>query len=255
MGQGFARCLLPVAVSHSFDDKTRHIGISIQNSGDGFGGVIFPILLTYLIEFYTWRNALLITSAIIFNLVLCGAVIPLKIVRPEKLFSKRKSTSVAKDGVSLFPNVIFFYLNILSHSIAYFIFMIFVYNDFKEQEIDPAVASAIFAMVGGVSIFGRLSVSLMDNKKVPRWMIYSSMHVARGLIVMCFNVVPNENKVVIYFILCGVFGMTDGITGALIPMMCLDLFGLTRLAMIFGWEMFFMGLGAFLGVPIAGRLL
>lgn len=211
-------------------------------------------MLTYLINEFTWRPALFIVAGIVFNLVLCGVIIPLKTIRSKKDVDASKNVFVQNEEVSLFPNIVFFYSNILSHSVGYFIFMTFILSDLKEQNVEASTASAIFAMVGGVSIFGRLSVSFMDNKKVPRWMIYSFMHVARGLIVMCFNIVPrNENKIWVYFVLCGIFGMTDGITGALIPLMCVDLFGLTRLAIIFGGEMFFMGSGALLGVPIAGK--
>uniref|UniRef100_A0A915KER3 Major facilitator superfamily (MFS) profile domain-containing protein n=1 Tax=Romanomermis culicivorax TaxID=13658 RepID=A0A915KER3_ROMCU len=309
MGQGLARCILPIAITFSFDDKTRHIAFAILNGGDGVGGVLGPILFSYLIETFTWRNALLVVAGMTAHLTVSGCTVPLTLTATNVEREKRKmsttqthqrkiSTTVHSESeqrfavtaastsdrsasgspsveigaeeeqkdqdmidepdVPLFPNAIFFLSNIITHSIAYFIFMTFVYSDMKDQNMAPGTVSLIVAIIGGVSIIGRVSICVMTNKVIPRWVIYMSGHIIRSLVVLCFQIpLPNDGgstKTVIYAILCALYGLTDGVTGSLIPLICVDLFGLKRFGLVLGLEMFLMGLGAVVGVPLAGLM-
>lgn len=252
---------MPVAVAHSFHEHDRHIAIALQNTGDGVGGLIFAVFYKYLIDQWSWRGALLITAGIVLQLLICGAV-----VEPHLRMSKKKaadrsdqraaSETFAQRCMAMSPNIEMLFLNIFTHSAGYYIFMSFIYRELTMQHIDESLASAMFSCVGGVSIIGRLSVSLMGNQRVPRWFTYAVGHIVRGLLVLSFNAVPylqqHQHRVIAYFLLCSAFGMTDGITGSLIAVVCLDLFGLGRMADVYGGLLFFMGAGGLIGSPIAG---
>lgn len=290
-GQGMGRYIMPLAVGYMFDDKTRHIGMSIANAGDGLGGIVSPILLTYLIDKLTWRTAMLIMAGLVLNLCMSAVTIPKGLLfrnangkeeedrddaAKEKLALDERignghnnkdvenNSSVAKatDSSSsvrapLFPNLIFFYTNIICHSVGYFVFMTFIHSEMKETRIEPHVVSRVVSLIGGVSIIGRLSVSLMKgNDWVPRWLTYSVCHVIRGLSVLATIWAPQDlnSKIMCYSIICSVYGLSDGITGALIPVVCVDLFGIERFAAVFAWEMLVMGTGALLGPPVAGAM-
>uniref|UniRef100_A0A915KH32 Major facilitator superfamily (MFS) profile domain-containing protein n=1 Tax=Romanomermis culicivorax TaxID=13658 RepID=A0A915KH32_ROMCU len=284
VGQAAARFILPVVVGHMFGEKDRHVGLSITNAGDGVGGVLAPILLSALIDTMTWRRAMLIAAAFVLNLCFSAATIPLgifvkkspkksgkNIVENEQLeeidsksqndvenasdSSTSESEAPAAHSVKLFPNILFFYSNIILHSAGYFLFMTFIYSEMKETRIDSSTVSRIVSLIGGVSIVGRLSVSLMKgNSCVPRWLTYAVCHVIRGFSVLATLWAPDDvqSKVVWHSVICSIYGLTDGVTGALIPVVCLDLFGLKRFADVLGYEMLIMGSGAFLGVPLGG---
>lgn len=239
--------------------------------GDGVGGVIFPLFYKYLIDQWAWGGALLITAGIVLQLMISGATVEKHLDKSKRIstvstnrreaesdpFVQRIRRQMVQKCVAMSPNIELFYLNILTHSIGYAIFMIFIFKQLTNQNIDRSLASAMFACVGGISIAGRLSVSLMDNKRVPRWLIYAVMHIIRGAVVLLFNAVPflqsHDHRVIAYFVLCSAFGITDGVSGALIPVICLDLFGLRRMADVYGFQLFFMGAGALIGAPIAGE--
>lgn len=55
-------------------EKKRTLVTGIAECGAGIGTLIFAPLYEYLIEAYGWRGAVLITGAISFNIVACGAV-------------------------------------------------------------------------------------------------------------------------------------------------------------------------------------
>lgn len=357
---------MPIAITFSFDDNTRHKAFAILNGGDGFGGVICPIVFSYLIEYFSWRNTLLIVAGMAANLAVSGCTVPLSLhttnvpvntkvrkltsvllsrmsfsdpstgkpvpdeqplavtnttdtlqnledgennedqscvpagvfkldpvtnqlepldqaLKNERKFASAETsptsnvmetaghsknnadqilmpgelgTSFQEPAVRLFPNLLFFYTNIVTHSIGYFIFMTFVFSDMKEQKIASSTVSSIVAVIGGVSILGRVSIGVMDNKRVPRWVIYMVGHLIRSVVVLFFTIdlaTSPSGKVVKYTILCAMYGLSDGVTGSLIPLVCVDLFGLEKFGTVLGWEMFLMGLGAFIGVPLGGK--
>ncbi|VDO92727.1 unnamed protein product [Soboliphyme baturini] len=246
-GQSFSRCLTPIAVTFAFDDATRQIGISLQNVGDGVGGVLFPIILESLRETYHWRGAVFITSAIVLNLVIGGAVVQRGLGgNGSKRRSQNENQALAEDEdeISWFPNAFLFFVNLFCHSFGYYNFNTFIYTYMTGVGVSSFKASIIFSMVGGISIIGRLLVSLMDNKRVARWQVYAAMFLLKGLSVMLFNLTPTSGMEALYFVLASMFGFSDGVTGALVPLVCVDLLGLKRMALYYGIEEFFMGFGA-----------
>ena len=48
--------------------------IGVAAAGSGVGGFVFPPLVNFLLETYSWRGAFLILGAIMFNIVICGSL-------------------------------------------------------------------------------------------------------------------------------------------------------------------------------------
>jgi len=98
-------------------------------------------------------------------------------------------------------------------------------------------------------------VSLVRNwRYLPRWALYALCHVIRGLSVLATLLSPQDPRgcAMWYAGVCATYGLSDGITGALIPIIAVDLFGLSKFASVLGGEMMIMGAGAVVGVPMAG---
>lgn len=291
IGQSMARFIMPTAVGYVFDDRSRHVGLAVMNSGDGVGGVLAPILLLWMIKTVEWRQAMFITGAVVLNLCVCAVTIPAGLFlkkscgnadqedakASQKLVARNQSNKIETvdnpssneatatgdkevslvQEIRLFPNILFFYLNIATHSIGYFIFMTFVFSDLAAHKVDSRTTSFIVSLIGSVSIAGRLGVSLVSNwRYLPRWSVYALGHVVRGVCVLATLMAPGnvDGCVVWYAVVCSVFGFSDGTTGALIPIVIVDLFGLGNFASVLGGEMMIMGSGAIIGVPIAGFL-
>jgi len=64
-------------------------------------------------------------------------------------------------GVSLFPNIVLFYLNIATHSVGYFIFMTFVFSDLGAHGVSSDTAGLVVSLIGGVSIVGKCYLKVL----------------------------------------------------------------------------------------------
>ena len=67
-------------------DKHRSLVTGIVTSGSGLGGMIFPILVHYLIEYYGWKGSMFILAGLMLQCVVLGALLfPLeeKIIKEE----------------------------------------------------------------------------------------------------------------------------------------------------------------------------
>uniref|UniRef100_U5EMP4 Putative monocarboxylate transporter 1 n=1 Tax=Corethrella appendiculata TaxID=1370023 RepID=U5EMP4_9DIPT len=74
-GMGFGLIYLPAIVSVTmYFEKLRSLATGIAVCGSGFGTFIFAPLTKFLIDYYGWRGAMLIISAIVFNCAVFGAL-------------------------------------------------------------------------------------------------------------------------------------------------------------------------------------
>ncbi|XP_034050627.1 monocarboxylate transporter 12-B-like [Thalassophryne amazonica] len=75
-GVGFALCYTPaIAIVGSYFKQRKALAYGIAMSGSGIGTFVLAPVVQLLIEFYSWRGALLILSAFVANLCVCGALL------------------------------------------------------------------------------------------------------------------------------------------------------------------------------------
>lgn len=86
-GVGFAMAYLPSSVlAGLYFDKHRSLATGIVTSGSGLGGMLFPILVHYLIEYYGWKGSMFILAGLMLQCVVLGALLfPLeeKLIKEE----------------------------------------------------------------------------------------------------------------------------------------------------------------------------
>lgn len=75
-GLGFALCYTPaiVMVGCYFHER-KALAYGIAMSGSGIGTFVLAPVVQLLIELYSWRGALLVLSAFVANLCVCGALL------------------------------------------------------------------------------------------------------------------------------------------------------------------------------------
>ncbi|XP_041373530.1 monocarboxylate transporter 14-like [Gigantopelta aegis] len=85
-GIGFGMMYLPAIVSVGFYfEKKRAIATGIGVCGSGIGMFIFAPLTRYLLDAYDWKSTILILAGIVFNGIVCGALMrPLEAKRKKK---------------------------------------------------------------------------------------------------------------------------------------------------------------------------
>ncbi|XP_044192700.1 monocarboxylate transporter 12-B isoform X2 [Thunnus albacares] len=84
-GLGFALCYTPaIAMVGCYFQRRKALAYGIAMSGSGIGTFVLAPAVQLLIELYSWRGALLILSAFVGNLCICGALLRPITVREEK---------------------------------------------------------------------------------------------------------------------------------------------------------------------------
>lgn len=80
---GFALCYTPaIAVVGCYFHQRKALAYGIAMSGSGIGTFVLAPLVQLLIELYSWRGALLVLSAFVANLCVCGAL--LRPIKPQE---------------------------------------------------------------------------------------------------------------------------------------------------------------------------
>ncbi|CAJ1081327.1 monocarboxylate transporter 12-B [Xyrichtys novacula] len=85
-GVGFALCYTPaIAMVGCYFGRRKALAYGIAMSGSGIGTFVLAPAVQLLIELYSWRGALLILSAFVANLCVCGALLrPIRVQEEEE---------------------------------------------------------------------------------------------------------------------------------------------------------------------------
>ncbi|XP_034413991.1 monocarboxylate transporter 12-B [Cyclopterus lumpus] len=75
-GLGFSLCYTPsIAMVGCYFRRRRALAYGVAMSGSGIGTLVLAPVVQLLIESYSWRGALLVLSAFVANLCVCGALL------------------------------------------------------------------------------------------------------------------------------------------------------------------------------------
>lgn len=75
-GVGFALCYTPsISMVGVYFRRRKALAYGVAMSGSGIGTFVLAPLVQLLIEAYSWRGALLVLSAFVANLCVCGALL------------------------------------------------------------------------------------------------------------------------------------------------------------------------------------
>lgn len=74
-GIGGSLCYISSVLTLSqYFKHRRSVAIGVASSGIGFGSFVFPVIYEYLIEYYGWREVMLISGAIYGNMIAFGMI-------------------------------------------------------------------------------------------------------------------------------------------------------------------------------------
>ncbi|XP_059180858.1 monocarboxylate transporter 12-B [Centropristis striata] len=85
-GLGFALCYTPsISMVGCYFQRRKALAYGIAMSGSGIGTLVLAPAVQLLIELYSWRGALLVLSAFVANLCVCGALLrPIRLQEAEE---------------------------------------------------------------------------------------------------------------------------------------------------------------------------
>jgi len=241
--------------------KRRGLMTGIAVSGIGVGTVIASKISSQLIISYGWRTSYLIMGIIVLALIMLAAQF-LRRVPAQKGQSPYGADEAVIDKINLEPEgdtllqairtprfcmmgVMFFcfcfvIITILTHIIPHA----------TDLGIPPLTAANIMAIIGGVSITGRIGIGAASDRigNRPSFILGFSL-----LSIALFGLLISGEQWMLY-LFAVVFGLGYGGVAALISPTVAELFGLRAHGAILGAATFTLTIGGAIGPVVAGYI-
>ncbi|XP_046554570.1 monocarboxylate transporter 12-like [Haliotis rubra] len=268
-GVGFCFVYVPSHVmSGLYYHKHTSLATGVATAGSGLGMTVFPIIVGYLIEVYTWRGSLIIVAGLMLNLFVFGLLLrplprPKKKIEDETMLENTEEKSNHDNetkekrfrhffGFCVFEFDVFFVSNIMWNM---GLNMVVTFGpDFilTSLGITSIEAAYMLTVLGLCTFLGSLVTGFIGNF---RWMnrifLYVLVCLLAGIGVICFPVAKTYGTMVM---LHGVVGLGFGGILGLLLILTSDLLGPENLGDGVGYLMLSNGVGCFAGPPIAGLL-
>lgn len=248
MGGSVAFLQFPAfAIMGHYFDKRRAAALGIVVSGSSIGGVIFPIVMSKLLNSsslsFGWSIRTIAFIILPFMMFACV------VVRPR--FPPRKTTIFIgaawkdKKYTMLIASLFFMMMGMWTP-----IFYIPVYA--VSRGMNPLLASYLLAMINGSSTFGRIIPGILADK-LGRLNMFAFAGTATGIMVFCINEPTTNAGIIVYSVFFGF------VSGTIVSAGSAAISGCTKDARNMGTYMGMgMGIAAFavlVGPPINGALL
>jgi MFS family permease len=263
MGTGSAFCFIPImAIIPRWFSKRRGMAMGIAMAGSSVGGIIAPLLTQTLISASDWRRTYLILGIII--TALATPLAQFIKASPQQAGLKPyggEATAEAKQlqapqaemsvGQALRTSI-FWLFGLVQLGFFFCMVTVMVHIDAHATDmlIPVVVAASILSFISGISAVGRLSIGFVADRIGGRL----TLTVCLSLMTLAIVWLLFTNKVWMFYLFAVVFGLGNGGFLTLVPLVTVELFGLTSLGVIVGALTFVGMIGETIGAPLSGQI-
>uniref|UniRef100_A0A3Q2CB45 Solute carrier family 16 member 12b n=1 Tax=Cyprinodon variegatus TaxID=28743 RepID=A0A3Q2CB45_CYPVA len=260
-GLGFALCYTPaIALVGCYFQRRRALAYGIAMSGSGIGTFVLAPVVQLLIDLYTWRGALLVLSAFVANLCVCGALLrPITVQKGEEVETGDENLSSC---FRLDSEYSFLLLPDFLGLAASFLFLAsgcslpFVYLVPYALSVGVSQQNAAFLMsiLGAIDIVGNITFGwLTDTRclKPYRLICYIVAVAMESLCCFLVSLLRTFAQLVPFAV---VYGYFDGAYVALIPVVTSDVVGVPYLSSALGVVYLLHAIPYLFSPPIGGWL-
>ncbi|RUS74091.1 hypothetical protein EGW08_018154, partial [Elysia chlorotica] len=272
---GFGNCCTYIpshVLSGLYYDKYRSVATGVSTSGSGLGGAVFPVLVGFLIDVYSWRGSLIFLAGLNLHLFIFAALLryPPEVGSPsarayasservrtregenESLApSARSQLPMSSRQIYIFTNYgfnIYFLSNIMWNA-SYAILQSFGPEFLQERGLTLMGAAWLSGAFGLSSFVGGVVGGVIGNvDNVDRQRLYTLACLLMGVAILGF---PLAHQVALYAVALVAAGLALGIILGLLIVVLTDLVGAESLGNGLGYLMLSNGVGTFLGPPVA----
>lgn len=230
----------------------------IVKVGTGAGQFTFPILASFLIAGYGWKNAFIIMGAAAFILLLAiaqflrrdpGARVRSSALSPGQTQDSQNQGVTFSMGLKTPELWLLCLVNLLLVSCLMSI-MIHIIPHARDMGISPTRAAGVLSTIGGVSMLGRfvsgLAIDRTDGQRI--------MAFCFGLLIACLVWLIFADALWKLYLFACVYGIAHGGFFTAISPMVVELFGIRAHGSLFGFVVFFGTTGGALGPILTGYL-
>ncbi|MFC2017668.1 MFS transporter, partial [Chloroflexota bacterium] len=264
MSVGHGNCFVPITstIPRWFARK-RGTAMGITVAGAGLGGMISPPLAQWFISSYGWQQAYVILGLITFIIIISLAQFmkhsPQRVgLRPygeDETIEDKQSPVSSTEGLSfkqaiktgrfwLFGLILFCFMLCLQVTRVHFV------PYAVDIGISAIIAASILSIINGTSLFGRLSMGFIADRRGARPVLAACLVTLTLALVWLLL----GQGIWVFYVFAVVFGVAYGGIISVQWLVPAELFGLGSLGMILGSLNFFSNIGGALGPLLAGSI-
>jgi MFS family permease len=240
--------------------KRRTAMTGLIAAGGGVGGLIMPLLASWLISIYSWQRTYFVMGIIFLVIVLTAAQFLKK--SPEEAGGGQATKTSKPVDIhkkvenrwlqSMLRTPQFWLMIILFFAFGFVVTTISVHivNHATDLHISPTAGAGILSIANGLSVVGSIIFGVIgDRLGNKRLFVYTFFVLAASLFSLLFL-----GELWMLNIFAVVFGLAFGSGLAQAPALVARFFGTATLGVIFGIISFCQTLGASLGSYLAGLI-
>ena len=241
--------------------KRRGLMTGIVLAGVGVGTMVMPPLANWLNSSYGWRASYTIIGIIVLVLVILAVQFLKR--DPSQLGLSAYGESEVKEnrlgveggGFSLQMAIHtrrfwMLYAMFLCFGLSVQAITVHIVPHATDLEISAASAANILAIIGGVSIVGRIMIGSASDR-IGNKLAVTTCFILMSVALLWLLV---TKELWMFYLFAVVFGFAYGGWAALISLMVAELFGLSSLGVILGAVTFGLTIGEAIGPTLAGRI-
>jgi len=250
-------------------DRRRGLATGLAVTGSGVGALVFPPLLEWLNELYTWRGSVLIAGSISLHIVAAGMLYrPLSASTTSSHVSdrmcsvpclRRLTAECRQILVSMCSRTVFSSCRFLVFCVANFILFLWVSVPYvyivdlalSVEGVTKTRAALLLSLAGCGRIIGQIVFGIIgDIQQVSAVSLYGSGTAAAGLGTMLVPIIAAVYPALATYMT--IFGLAVSVSYVL-PVICLvKMVGFDCAVNAFGILQMSQGVATLLGTPIAG---
>ena len=240
--------------------KKRGLMMAIVTSGAGIGQLVVPPLANWLISVYGWRKSYLIIGSIAMGVIMLAAQFlkqhPIQIGQlPYDRNTVKEGNLVERGGLSIRAAIRtrhFWIASMLFLSWGFCLSIVMVHSVIHAIGLgmSPASAANILAIIGGVGIAGRLAFGHLADTIGMKPVLIISM----ALISISFLCLLTDTEIWMLYLFAAVFGISYGTMEILQSPIIANLFGLSSLSTLMGFNTAIGAIGFVVGPVLGGYI-
>ncbi|MCC6716591.1 MAG: MFS transporter [Acetobacteraceae bacterium] len=245
VGIGAACAYMPtLAILGGWFVRHRSAAFGTAAAGSGCGLLTLPPLSSILIDCYGWRSAIMLLGVGCAVLLMVVAAL----VRPPPLATT--GTRQPLGGIVRSFEFLTLYASWMLATTALFVPLVFLPAYASAHGASQVAGSALLALVGGVSILGRLGIGVL-SRWIDTALLFKTSVLLMAASYVLWLTAPSYPWLVVFAI---TLGLGYGLRISLMPVVLTELFGAQNLGAILGTFFTSSGFSAVLGPPLVGLI-
>uniref|UniRef100_A0A3B4ZTY0 Solute carrier family 16 member 12 n=1 Tax=Stegastes partitus TaxID=144197 RepID=A0A3B4ZTY0_9TELE len=262
-GLGFALCYTPaIAQVGCYFRQRKALAYGVAMSGSGIGTFVLAPAVQLLIELYSWRGALLVLSAVVANLCVCGALLrPITLQEEEEAEEDEGAEQCGEKQLCdkeyrflLLPDFLGLAVSFLVLASGCSLPFVYLVPYALSAGVSHQHAAFLMSILGVIDIVGNVTFGWLTDRRCLKPYRLACYIFSVGMEGLCCLFTPLLRSFPLLVPFAVLYGYFDGAYVALIPVVTSDVVGAPYLSSALGVVYFLHAIPYLISPPIGGWL-